>query len=197
MPYLGLALIGQDLQGLQVWQALVVVKQNTVVSCGCTDWVVAQTCPLFLFGFLQHLKNQVLHYLSDRWRHIGFLWVSACVCVWVHAWLSDAVFCIRVLVFLKPGSLSARTVMVFFPMNSRASKPPLITDLPWETNREGETEMDEKSRNDEKKILKVNEHFQILGLKFACKLELLDTEEKISIIYIIYYLYNAISKIYF
>lgn len=34
--------------------------------------------------------------------------------------------------------------MVFFPMNSKASRPPLITDLPLErqreTNEEGETE---------------------------------------------------------
>ncbi|TNN69406.1 hypothetical protein EYF80_020407 [Liparis tanakae] len=48
----------KDLQGLEVRQALVVVKQNAVVSCGCADWLVAQTGPLFLFGFLQHLREK-------------------------------------------------------------------------------------------------------------------------------------------
>lgn len=41
------------------------------------------------------------------------------------------VFCMRSLVLLKPGSLSAKTVIVFLPMNSKASRPPLITDLPF------------------------------------------------------------------
>lgn len=35
-------------------------------------------------------------------------------------------------VFLNPGSPSAMTSMVFFPMNSRASNPPVITVFPWE-----------------------------------------------------------------
>ena len=40
------------------------------------------------------------------------------------------VLIIRPLVFLNPGSPSAITSIVFLPMNSRASKPPVMTVLP-------------------------------------------------------------------
>lgn len=42
---------------------------------------------------------------------------------------------IRPLVFLKPGSPSAITSIVFFPMNSRASRPPVITVFPCEEKK--------------------------------------------------------------
>lgn len=151
--YFGLALIGQDLQGLKVGQALVVIKENAVVSCGRAQRLVAEACTLLFLGFPQHLKNQSHVRTSAQWGHLGkttetslnphsfssgwetffftFLWVQ--IILWLQTWLRDAVFSIRVLVFLKPGSLSARTFMVFFPMNSRASSPPLMTDLPLKT----------------------------------------------------------------
>lgn len=45
-------------------------------------------------------------------------------------WDNETVLSMSVLVRLKPGSLSARTFMVFLPMNSRASSPPVNTLLP-------------------------------------------------------------------
>lgn len=55
--YLHFALAGQDLQGLEVRQPLVVIKQNAVVSCGHAHWLVGQTHSLLLFRFLQHLEG--------------------------------------------------------------------------------------------------------------------------------------------
>lgn len=50
-------------------------------------------------------------------------------------WDNETVLSMSVLVRLKPGSLSARTFMVFLPMNSNASSPPVKTLLPcrWGT----------------------------------------------------------------
>lgn len=45
-------------------------------------------------------------------------------------WDKETVRSISVLVRLNPGSLSARTIMVFLPMNSKASRPPVKTLLP-------------------------------------------------------------------
>lgn len=45
-------------------------------------------------------------------------------------WDKETVLSMSVLVRLKPGSLSARTFIVFLPMNSRASRPPVKTLLP-------------------------------------------------------------------
>lgn len=42
----------------------------------------------------------------------------------------ETVLSMSVLVRLKPGSLSARTFMVFLPINSKASRPPVKTLLP-------------------------------------------------------------------
>lgn len=47
-------------------------------------------------------------------------------------WDSVEFLIISPLVFLNPGSPSAITSIVFFPINSRASSPPVITVLPWD-----------------------------------------------------------------
>lgn len=52
-----------------------------------------------------------------------------------RTWDSVEFLIISPLVFLNPGSPSAITSIVFFPINSRASRPPVITVLPWEENR--------------------------------------------------------------
>lgn len=44
--------------------------------------------------------------------------------------------------------------MVFFPMNSKASRPPLITDLPLERQRETNEEGETEEKNDQDYLAK-------------------------------------------
>lgn len=129
--HLGLALSGQNLQRLQVRQTLKFIKQHPVVG----DHLLLSIRRLFLcilqllslLGLPQNLDStpeptSILQFQrpwkADRsqrltWDRVEFLFI-------------------RPLVFLKPGSPSAITSMVFLPMNSRASRPPVITVFPWE-----------------------------------------------------------------